>query len=130
MAATMKDGTRAAKQAGVPQARQARGMPPRDGAPSARGDRPDLDALYPPGRRPTRRRGYLDDTLDAHPPAHLYSRNPKPEQVEAAKQLVRERGLLPRAAAKVRRVAEALVGNSGQHRRPRRAAETRRSAQP
>lgn len=48
-----------------------------------------------PGRTP--RRGLLDDTLDAHPPYHLYSGKPSPEAIAAARRLMEERGVTPDA---------------------------------
>src|SRR5206468_13023152 len=57
----------------------------------ATGERQGIEALYPPGRRPTHRRGYIDDTLDAYPPYHvLYRGTPTPEQIQAAKRLAQE----------------------------------------
>jgi hypothetical protein len=44
------------------------------------------------------RRGLLDDTLDAHPPYHLYSGNPSPEAIAAARRLMEERGVVPEGA--------------------------------
>jgi hypothetical protein len=61
----------------------------------------ERQALYT-GEHPPRtpRRGLLDDTLDAHPPYHLYSGTPSPEAIEAARKLMAERGVKPEGARK------------------------------
>ncbi len=91
--------------------------------PTAADDGSGIEALYPPGRRPSHRRGYLDDTLDAYPPRHLYAGKPTPEQVAAAKQLIQERGLLPRNAAKV-----ADTTKRRRPSRPKRPAQAKKPA--
>ena len=49
-------------------------------------------SLYPPGHRQSDDPYYLDDTLDAYPPYHLFHGKPTPEAMEAAKRLAAERG--------------------------------------
>ena len=64
----------------------------------------ELTALYPPGQPPQRhRRGYIDDTL-ALPPHHLLHETPPPEALAAARPKASERGLLPPAGPRARRM--------------------------
>lgn len=125
MAATTKHHTQASahtEKAGTPNARSAEEIATSD-------ERSGIAALYPAGHRPVRRRGYIDDTLDAHPPLHLYSGDPTPEQIEAAKRLVQERGLLPRAAAKARQATSATQADkTSRQRRQKRVAESKQPA--
>src|SRR5687768_6917420 len=49
-------------------------------------------SLYPPEHPRRRERYYFDDTLDAHPPFHVFRAEPTPEAMEAARQLAAQRG--------------------------------------
>ena len=61
-------------------------------------ERQALTTAEHPGRTP--RRGLIDDTLDAHPPYHLYPGNPSPEAIAAARRIMEERGVTPDTASK------------------------------
>ena len=94
----------------------------------ARTERPPLEDLYPPEhpRRP-HRRGVIDDTLDVHPPYHLFEGTPTPEEVEAAKRVAAERGYpLPSTSLPTELMAKGTDTTATVH--PRRAAEAKGKA--
>jgi hypothetical protein len=89
------------------------------------GRRP-LDDLYPAEHpRKPRRRGVIDDTLDIHPPLHIFEGMATPEDLEAAQRLAAELGYpLPETRAAPTpppAPADGVSTVNGAHRR--RAAE-------
>ena len=71
-------------------------------------ERQALTTAEHPGRTP--RRGLIDDTLDAHPPYHLYPGNPSPEAIAAARRLMDERGVTPDAPDAASKSSAGLPG--------------------
>ena len=90
-------------------------------------------SLYPPGHRQSDDPYYLDDTLDAYPPYHLFRGKPTPEAMEAAKRLAAERGYPPPKFppepqdTQDGQDARASAANGALADRPKRGAEPRRA---